>query len=74
MIHMADLIMRRGDYQYFDINLRKSIFNAIYQFSRRIPVKYRTIIIEKSYANNKVQLRQKLASEINKMVKEQEKY
>ena len=43
MIHMADLIMRRGDYRNFDIAIRKSIFNAIYQFSRRIKVKYKTI-------------------------------
>ena len=52
MIHMADLIMRRGDYRKFNISMRKSIFNAIYQFSRRIPVKYQTIIIDKKYTDN----------------------
>lgn len=36
MIHMSDLIMHRGDYKNFDIKSRKSIFNAIYQFSRKI--------------------------------------
>lgn len=41
MIHMADLIMKRGDYSNFSIAKRKSIFNSIYQFSRRIPVKYK---------------------------------
>ena len=40
MIHMADLIMRRGDYSNFNLQARKSIFNSIYQFSRKIPVKY----------------------------------
>ena len=59
MIHMADLVMRRGDYRYFDIKLRKSIFNSIYQFSRRISVKYCTVIVDKRYLNNKKQLRQK---------------
>ena len=38
MIHMADLVLHRGDYSKFDIATRKSIFNAIYQFSRRISV------------------------------------
>ena len=32
MIHMADLIMRREDYKNFNIDKRKSIFNAIYNF------------------------------------------
>ena len=60
MIHMADLIMRREDYKNFNIAMRKSIFNAIYQFSRRIPVKYKTIIIDKKYTDNSRILKQKL--------------
>ena len=59
MIHMADLIMKRNEYKNFDIKTRKSIFNSIYQFSRKIPVKYCTIIIDKRFINNKQQLRQK---------------
>lgn len=74
MIHMADLIMKRGNYQKYDINKRKSIFNAIYQFSRKIPVKYQTIIIDKRYADNSRVLRQQLSSAINKMLKEHEYY
>ena len=74
MIHMADLIMRREDYKNFDIAMRKSIFNSIYQFSRKIPVKYKTIIIDKRYTNDARTLRQRLSIEINKMIKEHEKY
>lgn len=40
MIHMANLILHRGDYAKFDIKMRKSIFNAIYQFSRKIPIQF----------------------------------
>ena len=74
MIHMADLIMRREDYKNFDIAMRKSIFNSIYQFSRKIPVKYKTIIIDKRYTNDARTLRQRLSAEINKMIKEHEMY
>lgn len=74
MIHMADLIMRREHYKNFDISIRKSIFNSIYQFSRRIPVKYKTIIIDKRYTNDARTLRQRLSIEINKMIKGHEKY
>lgn len=74
MIHMADLIMKREDYKDFSIDKRKSIFNAIYNFSRKIPVKYQTIIIDKKYTDSARVLRQKLSSEINKMVKDHESY
>ena len=74
MIHMADLIMRREDYRGFNISMRKSIFNAIYQFAKRIPVKYKTIIIDKKYTNNTRILRQRLSNEINNMIKEHKKY
>ena len=73
MIHMADLIMGIGDYKNFDILVRKSIFNAIYQFFRRIPVKYKTIIIDKKYISSVTILKQQLSYEINKMINESNK-
>lgn len=66
MIHMADLIMHRGDYSNFNLQARKSIFNSIYQFSRKIPVKYHTIIINKKYTDNSRILKQQISLEINK--------
>ena len=74
MIHMADLIMRRGDYSKFSIDKRKSIFKSIYHFSRKIKVKFRTIIIHKKYTDNRRILSQKLSIEINHMVKNHEEY
>lgn len=74
MIHMADLIMRRGDYSKFSILKRKLIFSSIYQFSRRIPVKYKTIIINKKYTDNSRILKQKLSLEINNLIKEKNEY
>lgn len=74
MIHMADLILKRGDYSKLSIKDRKSIFKTIYHFSRKIPVKYQTIIINKKYTDNKIILKQKLSLEINNMVKQHEKY
>ena len=74
MIHMADLVMKRGDYKNYSIKTRKSIFDAIYEFSKRIPIKYNTIIIDKKYTDSNIILKQKLSIEINKMIKEHEKY
>ena len=74
MIHMSDLIMRRGDYPKFDIKMRKSIFNSIYQFSRKIPVKYHTIIIDKRFIDNGNVLRKQIINEVNQMIKNNEGY
>lgn len=74
MIHMADLIMHRGVYSKYNIKIRKSIFNSIYQFSRKIPVKYHTIIIDKKYIDNGSVLRKHIINEINKMIKANEVY
>ncbi len=74
MIHMADLILHRGDYAKFNIRMRKSIFNAIYQFSRKIPVQYHTIIVDKKYTDYGEVLRKKLINEINQMIKMHEDY
>ena len=74
MIHMADLIMNRGDYKKISINTRRSIFKAIFHFSRKIKVKYQTIIIDKKYTDNGRILKLQLSTAINKMIKEHEKY
>lgn len=74
MIHMADLIMKRGEYSKFSIDMRKNIFKSIFHFSRKINVKYKTIIIDKKYTDNGIVLKQQLSSEINNMINKNEKY
>jgi hypothetical protein len=74
MIHMADLVMRRGDYQYFKLAYRKRIFISIYQFARKIPVKYKTVIVEKKYTDNVEILKKKLDIEINSMLETHKEY
>lgn len=66
MIHLADLVARRGDYAHFDLEQRKNIFWSIFYFSKRVKVKIHTIIVDKRYKNNKTQLNRELAIEINK--------
>ena len=65
MIHLADLVSKRGDYSHFNLEQRKNIFWSIFQFSRRVPVKIHTIIVDKRYKNNKAQLNKELALQIN---------
>lgn len=74
MIHMAYLVTKSGEYKDFNIKTRKSIFNAIYQFSRRINVKYCTIIVNKKYNDSKENLRKELQYKINEMIKTKKNY
>lgn len=65
MIHIADLIAKRGDYANFNLQQRKDIFWSIFYFSKIVKVKIHTIIVDKRFKNNKTQLNRELASEIN---------
>ena len=66
MIHLADLVAKRGDYSYFKLEQRKDIFWSIFYFSKRVKVKIHTVIIDKRFKNNKAQLNRELALEISK--------
>lgn len=74
MIHMSNLIMKRDDYKNFTIKARKSIFNSIYNFTRKIPIKYQTIIVDKKYIDNCSILRKKLLLQINDMIRKIDNY
>lgn len=66
MIHLADLVAKRGDYTYFNLEQRKNIFWSIFYFSKRVKVKIYTVIIDKRFKNNRTQLNKELALEISK--------
>lgn len=74
MIHMANLIMKRCEYAKFSLIIRKSIFKSLFHFSRKVDVKYNTIIVDKKYINDSSLLRKKLLFEINSMIKKIDKY
>ena len=74
MIHLADLVCKRGDYCYFSLEQRKNIFWSIFHFSRRVPVKLNTIIVDKRYKNNKTQLNRELAKNISDFFHSIDKY
>lgn len=61
MIHLADLVSKRGEYS----KQRKCIFWSIFYFSKRVNVKIHTIIIDKHFKNTKLQLIRDLTTEIN---------
>lgn len=66
--------MKRGDYSHYSIEQRKKLFNAIYQFSRRITAKYSSVVVDKRFINKTPQLRYKLKSEIENLMQNNIEY
>lgn len=65
MIHMAYLVANRNEYSILGIEKRKQIFYSIFEFSKRAKVKYKTILINKSYTDSNQSLENKLIKAIN---------
>lgn len=74
MLHLAYLIAKRDDYANFTLEQRQKIFWTIFNFTRKIPIKLKTIILDKRYMNNKSQLNKAIFSEISKFVNDNQKY
>ena len=60
MIHTAELIGNRKEYRKYNLENRKTIFNILYQFTRRAKINYFIVTVKKDYKNNKTQLRKDL--------------
>ena len=74
MLHLAYLIAKRDDYADFTLAQRQKIFWTIFNFARKVPVKLKTIILDKRYMNNKSQLNKAIFTEISKFVADNNKY
>ena len=74
MIHAADLIRHKGDYKNLSIDQRRKIFTAIYQFSRKSPIKLKSIIVNKKYTDTYKLLKKQLTMELNELISNNLKY
>ena len=74
MIHLADLVAKRGDYSSFKLEQRKNIFWGIFYFSKRVNVKIHTVIVDKRYMNNTSQLNKELAIGISNFINSLDDY
>ena len=74
MVHAANLIAKRKEYEKFTLEERKEIFWAMLIFIRKIKVKLNTIIIDKRFKNTKTQLARCLKNEIQVFFDKIEEY
>ena len=74
MIHTADLIASRKEYARMKLEDRKSLFLALFYFTLKCDIKTKSIVVDKNYKNNKIQLRQDIISKIKIMLKNNKDY
>ena len=74
MLHLAYLIAKRDEYSSFTLEQRQKIFWTIFNFARKVPVKLKTIILDKRYMNSKSQLNKAISIEISKFINENKEY
>ena len=74
MLHLAYLVSKRDEYSNYSLKERQEIFWLIFNFTRKVPLKLRTIILDKRYMNKKIQLLKEITLKINEFLKEVEKY
>lgn len=73
-IHTGPLIRRESVYINVELDDRKRLFNALFHFTRRIPVRYATIIIKKSECADKDALMDRLSRGIKNTIDDNIEY
>ncbi|MDR0853410.1 MAG: DUF3800 domain-containing protein [Clostridiales Family XIII bacterium] len=69
-IHAGPLIRRESDYRYFDTNTRRKIFDSIFDFARKIPFSYTTLIVEKRQIDDPLLLIARLSKQLSAFLTE----
>ena len=74
MIHTADLIANRNEYAKMKLEDRKKLFSSLFYFALKCNIKTKSIVVDKKYKNNKIQLRQDIINKLKIMLKKYNKY
>lgn len=69
-IHTGPLIRRESVYRNYKIDERKQVFNCIFNFARKVSIKYKNVYIDKKYLNSQLELNMKLSKEISNFLKD----
>jgi hypothetical protein len=68
-IHTAPLIRREGDYKYLDREMRQKLFNLLFRFARKCPIRFFTAKVKKSECTDSDVLEAKITKEIKAKLK-----
>lgn len=74
VVHIGPLIRREQDYRNDIMEDRKRLFNALFNFARRLPVSYICAKVKKSECEDVVALTTKLSKSISRVLRDHAEY
>ena len=73
-LHAGPLVRRESDYEQMDMEDRKKLFNLLFNFMRKLPIKYFCAKVKKSECKDADELDAKLTKVIKNEVLKEERY
>lgn len=73
-LHAGPLIRRESDYLLMQMEDRKRLFNLLFNFARKVPIRYFTVMVRKSECKDADDLDAKLTKAIKKEILKAEDY
>lgn len=73
-VHTGPLIRREGQYRHEDIKVRYKLFGKLFSFTRNVPIKYRTLIVDKKFSNNSIKINKSLSKQLSEFIKDNLSY
>lgn len=70
VIHTGPLIRRESDYKDYDVARRRLLFNAIFNFTRKVNICYSSICIKKKECRDIIALTSKLSVQLSEIIRE----
>lgn len=73
-IHTGPLIRRESDYKDYDIARRRMLFNAIFNFARRVDIHYTSVCVKKKECRDIIVLINKLSAKLSAIIRRHYSY
>lgn len=73
-IHTGPLIRRESDYKDYDIARRRMLFNAIFNFARRVDIHYTSVCVKKKECRDIIVLINKLSAQLSAIIRRHYSY
>ena len=73
-IHTGPLIRRESDYKDYNIARRRMLFNAIFNFARRVDIHYTSVCVKKKECRDIIVLINKLSAQLSAIIRRHYSY
>lgn len=69
-VHSGPLIRRENIYSNLDVSERLKIFNKLFNFTRKVEISYKNIIVDKKYTKTQIDINNNLSKQLSNILKD----